>query len=81
MVATSLPQSLDKKMSEKEANVSVAVCCSVLQYVALCCSVLQCVEVWCSVLQCVEVWCSVLQCVAVCCSVLVLQCVRFPSSS
>ena len=40
---------------------SVAVCCSVLQFVAECCSVLQCVAVCCSVLQCVAVCCSVLQ--------------------
>jgi len=32
-------------------NMSVAVCCSVLQCVAVCCSVLQCVAVCCSVLQ------------------------------
>jgi len=58
---------------------SIAVCCSVLQWVAVCCSVLQCVVVccWCvamcrSVLRCVAVCCGVLQSIAVCCSV--LQC-------
>jgi len=52
-------------------DLSIAVCCSVLQCVAMCCNVLQCVAVCCSVLQCVvAVCCSVLQCVAVCCCVL-----------
>ena len=36
-------------------DMSVSVCCSVLQCVAVCCSVLQCVAVCCSVLQCVAV--------------------------
>jgi len=39
-------------------SVSIAVCCSVLQYVAVCCSVLQCIAVYCSVLPCVAVCCS-----------------------
>jgi len=55
---------------------SVAVYCSVLQFVADAPanllkegnSVLQCVAVHCSVLQCVMVCCIVLQRVAVCCS-------------
>jgi len=39
-----------------EGNIcSIAVCCSVLQYVAVCCSVLQCVAVCFDVLQCVAV--------------------------
>jgi len=50
------------------AQLCVAVCCSVLQCVAVCCSVLQFVAVYCSVLHFVAVCCSVLQFVAVCCS-------------
>jgi len=63
---------------------SVAVCCSVLQWVALRCSGLQrvlreslrttppaaCVTQCCSVLQCDTVCCSMLQCAAVYCSVM-----------
>jgi len=62
------------------ANISVAVCCSVLQCVAVCCSVLQCVAVCCSTQGSFtqlgashHIYCSVLQCVAGCCSA--LQCV------
>jgi len=51
-------------------DLSVAVCCMVLQCIA---SVLQCNAVYCNVLQCVAVCCSVLQCLAESCSV--LQCV------
>jgi len=59
------------------ANISVAVCCSVLQCVAVCCSVLQCVAAHKAASHNLElhtisiaVCCSVLQGVAVRCSVL-----------
>jgi len=67
----------------KQVQMSVAVCCSVLQCVAVWCSVVQCGAVRCSVVQCSAVWCSVVQCGAVCCSVLqsALQCVTEPSIS
>ena len=49
-------------------NITIAVCCSVLQCIAVCCSVWRCVAVCCGVLRFVAVCCNVLQCVAVCCS-------------